>query len=364
MAYAPIPMVPGPVSVPADVLAALAVDYGSGDLEAAFPGIYASTSRQLGAIMESRNEVVLMTGEGMLGLWAGLKSCLKPGDPVLSIGTGLFGDGIGQLAASIGCRVKTVSLPYDTTISEADLGPIEDAIREHKPVMITAVHCETPSGTLNPLEGLGRLKKDLGVPLFYVDAVASLGGARVCADAWNIDLCLGGSQKALSMPPSMTFVGVSEAAWERIASVGYQGYDALLPFRGARDKEAGGLPYTPYWHGLAAMHTSSAALLREGLAEVYARHEAVARRCRAGLAELDIRLWTREGAVNSPTVTAARIPDGQSWSSWDRRLRARGLVCGSSYGPMADCVFRIGHMGSQADMTLMEQTLAALAEAL
>lgn len=364
MSYAPIPMVPGPVSVPADVLAALAVDYGSGDLEAAFPGLYAATSRQLGAVMESRNEVVLMTGEGMLGLWAGLKSCLKAGDPVLSVGTGLFGDGIGQLAASLGCRVKTLSLPYDATISEADLGPIEDAIRAHKPVMITAVHCETPSGTLNPLEGLGRLKKDLGVPLFYVDAVASLGGAQVCADEWNIDLCLGGSQKALSVPPSMTFVGVSEAAWERIASVGYQGYDALLPFRGARNKEAGGLPYTPYWHGLAAMHASSAALLREGLGEVYARHEAVARRCRAGLAELGIRLWTRDDAVNSPTVTAARIPDGLTWPDWDRRLRARGLVCGSSYGPMADCVFRIGHMGSQADMALMEQTLAAIAEEL
>lgn len=364
MSYAPLPLVPGPVSLYPEVLAALHADYGSADLEPAFPGLYAATSRALAALMDSRNEVVLMTGEGMLGLWAGLKSCLKAGDPVLSVGNGLFGDGIGQLAASLGCRVETLSFPYDTTLSENDLNRVEEAIRRHKPVMITAVHCETPSGTLNPLEGLGRLKTLHKVPLFYVDAVSSLGGAPVRADAWGIDLCLGGSQKCLSVPPSMTFVGVSEAAWARIAEVGYQGYDALLPFRGGSRKEAGALPYTPNWHGIAALHASAVRMLDEGLEAVFARHEAVAARCRKGLDELGIRLWTRADAINSPTVTAARIPAGHTWKSWDARLRAQGLVCGGSYGPMAETVFRLGHMGAQAEPGLMERCLAALADAM
>ena len=124
----------------------------------------------------------------------------------------------------------------------------EEAIRRVKPVMLTAVHCETPSGTLNPIGLLGKLKKDLGVPLFYVDTVAGLGGAPVHMDEWNVDLMLGGSQKCLSCPPSMSMVGVSAAAWERMKEVNYQGYDAILPFRTVRTD--GRCPYTPNWHGV------------------------------------------------------------------------------------------------------------------
>ena len=109
--------------------------------------------------------------------------------------------------------------------------------------MITVVHCETPSGTLNPLAELGQVKKELGVPLLYVDAVSSIGGAPVLTDEWNIDLCLGGSQKCLSSLADMAFLAVSDAAWEIIDQVGYVGYCALKPFRTAQTEHY--FPYTP-----------------------------------------------------------------------------------------------------------------------
>ena len=230
MSYAPIPMVPGPVALHEDVIAVLGRDYGSGQVESDFLCLYDATSRGIGKLMGTKDDVVLMTGEGMLALWGALKSCLKPGDHVVSVGTGVFGDGIGEMAESFGCIVEKVSLPYDCSIRESDLAAVEEAIRRVKPVMLTAVHCETPSGTLNPIGLLGKLKKDLGVPLFYVDTVAGLGGAPVHMDEWNVDLMLGGSQKCLSCPPSMSMVGVSSAAWERMKKVNYQGYDAILPF--------------------------------------------------------------------------------------------------------------------------------------
>ena len=229
MSYAPIPMVPGPVALHEDVIAVLGRDYGSGQVESDFLCLYDATSRGIGKLMGTKDDVVLMTGEGMLALWGALKSCLKPGDHVVSVGTGVFGDGIGEMAESFGCIVEKVSLPYDCSIRESDLAAVEEAIRRVKPVMLTAVHCETPSGTLNPIGLLGKLKKDLGVPLFYVDTVAGLGGAPVHMDEWNVDLMLGGSQKCLSCPPSMSMVGVSAAAWERMKEVNYQGYDAILP---------------------------------------------------------------------------------------------------------------------------------------
>lgn len=359
MAYAPIPMVPGPVSLHPSVIAALGQDYGSGQVEADFMALYDATSRNLGTLMGTGNDVALMTGEGMLALWGALKSCLKPGDPVVCVGTGVFGDGVADMAESFGCKVERVSLPYNSTIS--DLGRIDEAIRKARPVMLTAVHCETPSGTLNPLAELGRLKEERGVPLFYVDAVASLGGTPVHADEWHVDLLLGGSQKCLSAPPSMSMVGVSDAAWKRMEEVGYQGYDAIAPFKTVRGD--GRCPYTPYWHGIAALHAATQAIFSEGTDAVFARHERVAAQCRAGLAELGIPLWTAPDAVNSPTVTAAMIPQGFTWPQWKEALRRRGLICTGSFGPMAGKVFRLGHMGTQAQPYLVEQALAAIAAA-
>ncbi|HSV94200.1 MAG TPA: 4Fe-4S binding protein, partial [Desulfobacterales bacterium] len=149
----PIPMVPGPVKAHPDVLAAYRVDYGSADLEPEYVELYTRTEANLRRILQTRSAVVVFLGEGMMALWGALKSCLAPGDRVLAVGTGIFGYGIGDMAAAIGAEVRTVGLPYDRTLS--DLTAVAEAIAEFKPRMITAVHCETPSGTLNPLAGLG-----------------------------------------------------------------------------------------------------------------------------------------------------------------------------------------------------------------
>ena len=153
-------MVPGPTSVPAEVLAAYALDYGSGDLEDEFFALYDRVQQQLRHILATRNQVAVMTGEGMLALWAGLKSCLRPDDWVLAVATGLFGDGIGEMARALGAEVEIVSFPHDT--------------------------------------------------------VASAAGARLCTDDWRIDLCAVGSQKCLSAPPGLAIVAVSPRAWRVI----------------------------------------------------------------------------------------------------------------------------------------------------
>ena len=361
--YAPIPMIPGPTTVHPRVLEAMSRDYGSGQVEAEFLALYDSVGKSLARLMGTSNDVVLMTGEGMLALWGGLKSCLKPGDAVLTVGTGVFGDGFADMALSMGCKVEKLSLPYNSTIGCHDsLERIEAALRRVRPVMITAVHCETPSGTLNPLAELGRMKQDLGIPLFLVDAVASLGGTPVRADAWGVDLLLAGLQKCLSAPPSMSMAGISDAAWQRMKDVGYQGYDSLLPLRTVR--EDGRCPYTPYWHGLAALRAALDMIEEESPQAVFARHEKVAEQCRQGLAGLGMELFPEPGAVASPTVTAARIPQGRDWPGWRQSLRERGLIVGGSFGPMAGKVFRLGHMGMQADAGLMAKALDVLAKAL
>jgi aspartate aminotransferase-like enzyme len=354
----PIPMAPGPVVVPPEILAIYQTNYGSADLEPEFLELYNRTEENLRLIMGTRSRVIINTAEGMYSLWSALKSCLKPGERVLAVATGVFGFGIGDMAKAVGAAVRTISIPYNQTIH--DWEEIEHAIADFRPTMITAVHCETPSGTLNPLERLGELKENYEVPLLYVDAVASMGGAPVLVDDWHIDLCLGGSQKVLSVPPSMSFLSVSERAWEAARAVGYVGYDAMLPFENAQRDHY--FPNTPYWHGMAMLNAGAEMILQEGLQKSFERHDNVARFCREYLIDMGLTLFPDPNAVPAPTVTAVNVPDGIEWGELDRRFRERGLVVGGSYGPLTGKVFRLGHMGSQAHMELLGKALDVIEE--
>jgi aspartate aminotransferase-like enzyme len=255
--------------------------------------------------------------------------------------------------------VRTIEYGFNQTLD--DLEEVEIAVREFKPKMITVVHCETPSGTLNPIQALGALKVKYEIPLLYMDCVASMAGTPVESDAWHVDLALGGSQKALSAPPSMSMIAVSDAAWRVMEQVGYVGYDALLPLRRAADTP-GQFPYTPNWHGVAALHAAAKMILnKEGFSACIQRHAEVAQAAREGLMALGLALFYAEGAIPSPTVTAVNVPQGWKWEDFDAALRAKGLVVGGSYGPMAGNVFRLGHMGSQARMDLVTQALDVIA---
>jgi len=350
-----IPLVPGPTICPPEVLAAYQVNYGSGDLEMDFIGLYAEVEMQLRHILATKNKIAIQTGEGMLALWGALKSCLRPGDKVLAIATGPFGFGIGAMARACGAEVRTVGFEYDEV---ADPMLVEKAIVEFGPKMVTAVHCETPCGTLNPIGAIGALVAKYEVPLYYVDAVASAGGANLEVDGWHIDLCLVGSQKVFSMPPDLAMVAVSEKAWTIIDEVDYQGYDALKPWRTAlKDRY---FPYTPSWHSLAALNVACRLILAEGRLTTIWRHQEVAHYCRQRLADMGLELFPKSAAACAPTVTAVKVPEHLGWEELDRRLRARGMVVGGSWEKLAGKVFRIGHMGHQARRELVERGMDVL----
>lgn len=353
-----IPLMPGPVSVPPEVRAVYQTDFGSADAEAEFFELYAQCEADLQRMLATENDVTIQSGEGMLALWGGLKSVLLPGDRVLAVANGLFGDGIGGMARQVGAEVRFVRADFDDV---PDPDAVRQAARQFQPKLITAVHCETPSGTLTPLAEIGAVAQEVGA-LFYVDFVASGGGTPVLVDDWQIDLGLLGSQKVLSLLPSLSMVSVSERAWQAVDRAGYVGYDALAPWR--TGPAEGYLPYTHNWHALAALRVVIKNLLAEGLENVYQRHADVAAFCRQGLEELGIALYPARPAIASPTVTAALLPEGWDWPDFDGALRARGLAVGGNYGPLAGKVFRIGHMGSQADRALVERGLAVIAAVL
>ncbi|UCG12090.1 MAG: alanine--glyoxylate aminotransferase family protein [Deltaproteobacteria bacterium] len=347
-------LVPGPVSVPPELRAAYQVNYGSSDLEEEFFSLYQRCESHLGKILATRNRISIQSGEGMIALWSALKSVLRPGDRVLAVANGVFGYGIGNMARQLGMAVETVGFGYDDV---PDPQQVREAAKRFSPRLVTAVHCETPSGTLASLKEIGEICREVDT-LFYVDFVSSGGGVEVRVDDWHIDLGLLGSQKVLSMPPDLAMVTVSERAWSIVEEVGYVGYDALAPWKAAvADRR---LPYTHNWHAMAGLHLATRFILHDGLPPVFQRHEAVAAYCRKRLQQMGIELFPVRDAICSPTVTAAKVPADWSWVELDQALRFRGLVLAGSYGPLASKVFRIGHMGSQANRDLVERGMDIL----
>jgi aspartate aminotransferase-like enzyme len=349
-----IPLVPGPVSVPEEVLEVYRTDFGSADVEDEFFRLYASCEAMLRTLLSTRNDVAIMSGEGMLALWSALKSVLRAGDRVLAIDNGVFGRGIGEMAQACGAQVEFVRFNYDEAL---DPEIVREVAQEAEPLLITAVHCETPSGVLNPLAEVGAVAREVDA-LFYVDFVASAGGAPVPVDEWNIDLGLLGSQKVLSLLPDLAMVSVSERAWARVRAVDYAGYDALAPWRTALSERY--FPYTHNWHALAGLEVALRGLLAEGPDDAYRRHRDAMEVCHARLGTMGVRLYPADHAFASPTVTAAYLPDGWEWPRLDRALRDEGMAVGGSYGPLANKIFRIGHMGSQADLTLVQRGMDVL----
>lgn len=356
----PIPLVPGPVAVLPETLAAYGHDYGSSNLEPEFGALYRDTARMIGEIMCTRNEVVIALGEAMVVLWGTIKSTLGPGDRLLAVSSGLFGEGFADMGRAVGAEVRLVEFPWDEV---PDPERVAAAARDFDPTLVTMVHCETPSGTLTPVEAVGqRLRAVAPDALFAVDGVASIGGAALDTDAAAIDFCLLGSQKCLATVPDVGMVAVSARGWERVERVGYQGYDALAPFRTAATDQY--FPYTHSWHAVAALHAASAALLAEGLAASQARHARIARAWRDETRALGLELYPRDEAYSSPTVTALKMPAGFDWPTLDARLRERGMVVGNNYGPLDGKVFRIGHMGTQATDDLLARGVTVLREVL
>lgn len=349
-----IPLIPGPVSIPPEVLEAYNYDYASPDAEEEFFALYSTCENELQRLLNTRNDVAIMSGEGMVALWGALKSSVLPGDRVLAIANGVFGYGIAEMAQQIGARVETLRFGHDEAI---DIDLVRELADEFEPNLITAVHCETPSGILNDLSEVGEIAREANA-LFYVDFVASAGGAEVRVDDWGIDLGLLGSQKALSLAPDLSMVTVSDVAWERIRRVGYVGYDALLPFRTAWSDRY--MPYTHNWHALAGLRVSLDMLFDEGLEQVFDRHTACMEACHSRLEAMGVRLYPADRRTASPTVTAAHVPSGWEWGALKDALRSEGVGMGGSYGALANVVFRVGHMGSQANLELVHRGMDVL----
>ena len=355
---------PGPTDVPPRVLRRMARPITNPDLDPAFAKLYESTQAKLGRLMRTRNDVLIMSGEGLLGLEAAVASLVTRGQKVLTVTNGVYGDGFIDFVKMYGGVPIAVRGAYDRPVDPESVSAALDADRDVE--VATFVHCETPSGVLNPLREVAAACRKRGV-LLIADAVSSLGGTPVETDSWGVDVCLGGSQKCLSAPPGLAVVSVSKRAWEVVRRRGDSipsYYASLWQWESWWNKRKL-FPYTPSISDICALDEALDIVLEEGLPRSFERHRRVSEMVLSGCRDLGLEPYPRSDAFHSPTVTALKRPGQVPETELLRLMEERyGIMIAGSWGKLAGKVLRLGNMGYNARPQKAKTVMRALKLAL
>ena len=348
-------MTPGPTEIAESVRRAMSQPITNPDLDPEFFDFYAEMVSKLQNILHTENDVIVMSGEGILGLESACASLIEPGDRVLVIDNGIFGRGFADFVRLYGGEVELVEFPDDRPV---DTDKLEEVLKEDSDYKFaTFVHCETPTGILNSAEEITEVLNRYGI-LSVVDSVSAVGGVPVRVDSWGVDILLGGSQKCFSAPPGITFMTVSEAAWKMINNRetevhGY--YLNLIPWQNwYEDKK---FPYTQAISDIYAFDQALDNWL--GDENVLLRHEENGRAVRNTLEKAGLELFAKDGY--SDTVTAFKKPAGVDYAELNQIMADKyNVMIAGSVGKYSEDILRIGHMGENCYEEKIYRTLKAL----
>jgi alanine-glyoxylate transaminase/serine-glyoxylate transaminase/serine-pyruvate transaminase len=337
-------MIPGPTNVAPSVLSTLARPTLS-HVSSTFADILKQTLADLGKIFKTKSGLILpLAGTGTLGSEVALANVIEPNDKVLAVSNGYFADRLGEVAATLGAKVDRVPVAWG---SVADPNEVEKKLSTDNYKALLVVHVDTSTGAANPIEKLGRVARSRDI-LFIVDAVCSLGGMDVESDAWGIDVCFTGSQKALGVPPGLAIVSFGpnalKAREERKAPIGtyYGDLKRWAPVMEDPTKYFATHPVNMIY----ALHHSCNMILSEGLDARFARHTRMAEAFRAAMMSIGLQLLCKENECAS-TLTVTRYPNGVIDSEFRKTMAEKyGIVVAGGLGPLSQKVFRVGHMGN------------------
>lgn len=350
--------IPGPTPVPPRVLEAMQQPMvpHRGEMMAS---LFAELQQQLKRIHGTKHDVFVLAGTGSAGWEASIVNTLAPGDTVLALCNGNFGERFVTVAERFGMNAVRVDAEWGKGIHADDVRRALDAHPEVRAVLLT--HNETSTGVLNPVEDIGKAVHEHGAFLF-VDAVSGLAGAPLEMDDWHCDVVFSGSQKAFMCPPGLSIIAVSERVYEAAERASIPRF--IMDFQRMRESlAAGSTPSTAPLSLLFALKAACDMLEEEGMENVFRRHVEQGEYVRRELSRIGLKPIAEEG-YESPTVTAAATPEGVTSDQVIQAMIERhGIYIASSQGHLRDSVIRIGHMG-WTDYPELERTLKALDDVL
>jgi serine---pyruvate transaminase len=331
-------LTPGPTPVPPEVLAAISqpvVHHRGPD----FKPVYERTLTRLREVFRTNQEVLLFAAAGTGAMESAVSNLCSPGERVLVVSAGHFGERWRAIASAYGGQVETLEYEWGEIPNADDVAARLQELGGAKAVFIT--HSETSTGVVCDLQALAAAAGEQGA-LSVVDAVSSLGAVPLEMDAWGLDAVVAGSQKALMTPPGLAMVSASERAWAGLGESPRFYFDWERTRKGQSTLDA---PFTPPVSLVAGLDVALGILLDQGLEAVFDRHVRLGRACREGAKAMGLELFSPDDD-RSAVVTAIRAPDGIDATELVRGLRDRfGITIANGQATLKGKIFRIGHIG-------------------
>ena len=352
---------PGPTIVRENVRFELAKNTTNPDIDIKFYDFYKNTCKKISSILNTQNDIYILSGEGILGLEAACASLTQPNDKVLVIDNGIFGRGFDKFVKMYGGQVVYFLGDYNKEIDIKELEKFLEKENDFK--YATIVHCDTPTGVLNDLSKICPLLKKHNI-LTVVDSVSAMVGEKLDIDNWQIDIALGASQKAISAPAGLCIVSVSEDAKNamknrQVPIIGF--YSNLTIWQDYYEKKW--FPYTMPINEIIALDKAIDNILEEKIENVLARHEKIATATRTAFTEYGLKLYLENGYSN--TVTAVEIPKEIGALNLTKHiLQKYNMLISTSLSDYKDKLLRIGHMGENARLEYVVYVLNTIDKSL
>lgn len=355
----PYIMTPGPTEVRDNVRFARSERCTNPDLDVQFYDFYKETCENIAKILNTKNEVRILSGEGILGLEAACASLTEAGDRVLVIDNGIYGEGFADFVKLYNGEVVFFKGDRKREIDVDELRKFLDKDSNFK--YATVVHCDTPSGMLNNISKICPMLKEKGI-LTVVDSVSAMGGEKLEVDNWDIDIVVGGSQKCISAPPGLTVLSISQQAFEVMKNRKKpirSFYCNLLVWENYYENKW--FPYTPPISDIVGLRAAVDNILKDK--DILRRHAKIGENVRKVVKESGLSLYNENGYSN--TVTAIEIPAGIDECKLRKYMVDNfNVLIAGSFGYLQGKVIRIGHMGENAKENIVSYTLYSLQKSL
>jgi len=347
---------PGPTPLPPSVLEAMQrpmIPHRGAD----FKALYRSILDRTKLVHRTNGDIFIWPASGSAGWEIAVVNLFSPGDTVLVVVTGAFGERFHSVATMLGLDARRLDVPWGEGVSPEQLRQALDQTPGVRGVFLT--HNETSTGVTNPIAELAAVAHDHEA-LVVVDAVSSAAGLPLETDLWGLDYVMSGSQKAWMCPPGIVIAAAGTRCWDAYNRSTYRRF--FWDFAAVREAAADdSTPTTPPESTLYAFDAALDLILEEGVDEVWARHASLGAQLRAGLLALGLDVLANPEFASN-TVTAVTMPDGISSKIVIERLkRDYDIDVAAGQGKLTNSVIRIGHMG-WCDAGDIEIVLDALAE--
>lgn len=335
-------LTPGPTPVPPEVLSALGEPVIH-HRAPRFTEILIEVLAGLKYVYQTANDVIVFAASGTGAMESAVVNIVNPGDEVLVASVGNFGERWLKLTRAWGANVTALEYEWGTRADPADIAA---ALAKNPAIKAVYVQfSETSTGVVNDIKAIGEIVAKTPA-ILVVDAISGLGATDLPTDAWHVDVCVAGSQKALMVPPGLAYVAVSEKAWKVVEQCGTPRF--YFDWVAARKKMSGDSAQTPYTPAVSLMVAQNRAieLIREeGLETVFVRHRMLGRACKEGVKALGLELFGPDDP-EANSVTAVKVPAGVDGGKIGKLARDKyGVWLAGGQGKLKGQIFRLGHCG-------------------